>query len=139
MPTHRLQALIVEDEPETILVLLRILASAGYGIAGTAVNGAEAIEVARQSKPDFILMDTNMPVLNGIEATRQIMAERPVPIIMLTGYDMEEHLDAALEAGACAYITKPVRSSHLVLAIGEALTAFREAEHSTVSKNGKTG
>ena len=124
---RRLRGLIVEDEGLTLLLLIRVLAAAGYELAGTAVNGEEAIEVARRAQPDFILMDTNMPVMNGVEATRRIIAERPLPIIMLTGYSAEENVNAALEAGACAYVVKPVTSSELIIAVREAIEAFEKA------------
>jgi response regulator NasT len=121
---RQLRALICEDEGMTVILLRRALMSAGYTIVGEASEGAKGVEMARSLQPDFILMDINMPGVDGIEATRRIIAERPIPIIMMTAYSEEKTVNAAIEAGACAYIVKPVVSDQIIPAVRTALARF---------------
>ena len=121
MPYRSLRVLLVEEDGLIVAQIRRTLTNAGFEIADMAANGQEAVEMARRTQPDFILMDINMPVMNGIEATRYIMTERAIPIIILTGYDVPEYRDAAREAGACAYLVKPITNRELVKKIRECL------------------
>jgi YesN/AraC family two-component response regulator len=98
------------------------LTSAGLRIVGTAVNGEEAVAIVLQERPDFVLMDINMPVLSGIDAVKAIMAEFRTRIVIITAYNDHEHLDAALSAGAVGYLTKPVTSHDII----DALVAANE-------------
>ncbi|MDX1933357.1 MAG: response regulator [Capsulimonadales bacterium] len=122
--TPRLKALICEDEGMTVILLQRALQAAGYEVVGKAVEGAQAVELARSTQPDFILMDINMPGMNGIESTRLITAERSVPIIMLTAYSEDKRVDEAIDAGACAYLVKPITSTQLIPSLRTALARF---------------
>lgn len=117
-------ALICEDEDITSMHLKKALTSAGYRVVGEAADGEEAIRFAAETKPDLILMDVNMPVLSGIKAAEAITAARPVPIIMVTAYSSEETVNAALEAGAAAYLVKPVTREQLLPAIRIAQARF---------------
>jgi two-component system, response regulator PdtaR len=119
-----LRALICEDEGITVIMLRRALQSAGYEVVGEAAEGGKGIELARELNPDFILMDITMPGIDGIEATRKIMQERSVAIIMLTAYSEGHNVSAAIEAGACAYLVKPIESRQLVPAVKAALARF---------------
>jgi response regulator NasT len=119
-----LRALICEDEGMTVMMLRRALLAAGYEVVGEAAEGGKCVELAREHKPDFILMDITMPGMDGIEATRRIMQERPVAIIMLTAYSEGHNVTAALEAGACAYLVKPIESRQLVPAVKAAVARF---------------
>jgi DNA-binding NarL/FixJ family response regulator len=100
-------------------------------VVGEAANGAEAVAVARAAKPDVILMDVRMPVLDGIEATRQITASPQsagVRVIILTTFDLDEYVFAALRAGASGFLLKDTLPADLLTAIrivaaGEALLA----------------
>jgi DNA-binding NarL/FixJ family response regulator len=108
-----------------------IAATPGFAVVGEAANGEEAIKVARGSRPDVILMDIRMPVLNGIEATRQINAapeSAGVRTIILTTFDLDEYVFAALRAGASGFLLKDTLPADLLTAIrvvaaGEALLA----------------
>ena len=108
-----------------------IAATPGLSVVGEAATGAEAIEVARAVKPDVILMDVRMPVLDGIEATRQITTapeSADVRVIILTTFDLDEYVFAALRAGASGFLLKDTLPADLVTAIqvvaaGEALLA----------------
>jgi two-component system cell cycle response regulator DivK len=102
--------LIVEDSTDTRNVLSFSLIRNGYKVV-TAVNGEEAMEVALSSRPDLILMDLNMPQMNGLEATAHIREHeelRKVPILAVTAYDTYGMKEAALEAGCNGYIKKPI-------------------------------
>lgn len=134
MNERALRALICEDEGLTVILLRRALTTAGYEVVGEAAEGASGIEMARTLEPDFILMDVNMPGVNGIDATRQIMQERPMPIVILTAYSDDRLVEEAIEAGACAYIVKPIVSEQLIPAVRTALTRF-EALQSIQQEN----
>jgi DNA-binding NarL/FixJ family response regulator len=111
--------LIVDDDEDLRLGLGDLLASVeGIHVAGRAANGWEAIQKARELKPDLIVMDIRMPGLSGIEATRQIKREQPgVGIIILTMLDAQEYRQAALAAGADAYVMKHALLRELIPAI----------------------
>ena len=108
-----------------------IAATPGLRVVGEAANGEEAVAVARAAKPDVVLMDVRMPVLDGIEATRQITAapeSAGVRVIILTTFDLDEYVFAALRAGASGFLLKDTLPDDLVMAIrivaaGEALLA----------------
>jgi len=108
-----------------------IAATPGFSVVGEAANGAEAVAVARAAKPDIVLMDVRMPVLDGIEATRQITASpqlADVRVIILTTFDLDEYVFAALRAGASGFLLKDTLPADLLTAIrvvaaGEALLA----------------
>jgi two-component system, response regulator PdtaR len=117
-------ALICEDEDITAMHLKKALVSAGFRVVGEAADGEEAVRLAAETQPDLILMDVNMPVLSGIKAAAAITAARPVPIIMVTAYSSEETVNAALEAGAAAYLVKPVTREQLLPAIRIAQARF---------------
>ena len=112
--------LTVEDNPITRADLRLVLEEAGFAVCDDAHNGLEAVELARSHSPDVILLDLNLPHLDGIEATRRILAERAVPIVALTGRS-RERAEEALEAGASSYVLKPFDGPALVTAIREAL------------------
>jgi DNA-binding NarL/FixJ family response regulator len=97
-------------------------------VVGTAADGAEAVRVCRERRPDLVLMDVRMPEMDGIEATRRIVAATPVRILMLTTFDLDEHVYDALAAGAGGFLLKDVTAERLfdavrVVAAGEALLA----------------
>jgi DNA-binding NarL/FixJ family response regulator len=105
-----------------------IAATPGFTVVGEAGNGAEAVEVARRTRPDVILMDVRMPVMDGIEATRQITASTDVRALILTTFDLDEYVFAALRAGASGFLLKDTVPADLLTAIrvvaaGDALLA----------------
>ena len=105
-----------------------ISATPGFIVVGEAGNGAEAVEVARRARPDVILMDVRMPVMNGIEATRQITQSTDVRALILTTFDLDEYVFAALRAGASGFLLKDTLPAELLTAIrvvaaGDALLA----------------
>jgi DNA-binding NarL/FixJ family response regulator len=108
-----------------------IAATPGFSVVGQAANGADAVTVARAARPDVVLMDVRMPVLDGIEATRQITTSaesKGVRVIILTTFDLDEYVFAALRAGASGFLLKDTLPADLLTAIrvvaaGEALLA----------------
>jgi len=105
-----------------------IAATPGFTVVGQAGNGAEAVEVAQRARPDVILMDVRMPVMDGIEATRRITSSTDVRALILTTFDLDEYVFAALHAGASGFLLKDTLPADLLTAIrvvaaGDALLA----------------
>ena len=105
-----------------------ITATPGFTVVGEAGNGTEAVEAARRTKPDVILMDVRMPVMDGIEATRRITESTDVRALILTTFDLDEYVFAALRAGASGFLLKDTLPADLLTAIrvvaaGDALLA----------------
>jgi DNA-binding NarL/FixJ family response regulator len=105
-----------------------IAATPGFTVVGEAGNGAEAVEAARRAKPDVILMDVRMPVMDGIEATQRITESTDVRALILTTFDLDEYVFAALRAGASGFLLKDTLPADLLTAIrvvaaGDALLA----------------
>ena len=109
--------LIAEDETLVRLDLRALLERAGFAVVAEARDGAEAVALAREHAPDVAILDVKMPRLDGIEAARRIVAERRIPIVMLTAYGYGELIARALDAGVCAYLVKPFRETDLVQAV----------------------
>jgi two-component system KDP operon response regulator KdpE len=112
--------LVVDDDPQIRRVLRTALVAQGYE-AVDARNGEEAIERLGEEKPDLIILDVNMPRMNGLEACRAIRSTSDIPIIMLTVRDAEADKIQALDAGADDYVTKPFSSPELLARIRAAL------------------
>jgi CheY-like chemotaxis protein len=111
--------LLVEDNEPSRDALSRRLARRGFQVA-TAADGQEGVSLARQARPDLILMDLGLPVLDGWEATRQLKgdpATRHIPIIVLSAHAMTNDRELALAAGADGFDTKPVRFDPLLATI----------------------
>ena len=124
--------LLAEDETIIRLDLCKLLERAGYAIVAEARDGEEAVELARRHEPDLAIMDVKMPKLDGIEAARQIVEERPIPIVMLTAYGRKELVERAVDARVFGYLVKPFQGRDLLAAIAtaqarhEELTTVRE-------------
>jgi CheY-like chemotaxis protein len=112
--------LVAEDETLIRLDLHRLLEAAGFDVCGLARNGLEAVELAHELRPDLIVLDVKMPELDGIEAARRILAERTVPIVMLTAYGYGEVISRALDAGVVGFVVKPFSEHDLIEALREA-------------------
>src|SRR5436190_19467068 len=86
-----------------------MLGRAGLDVCAEARDGEEAVALAREHEPDLAIMDVKMPGLDGIEAARRILDERPIPIVMLTAYGQDELVSRAVEAGVSGYLITPFR------------------------------
>jgi response regulator NasT len=120
------RVLIAEDETIVRLDLGQLLSSRGFEVVAEARDGEEAVELARRHEPDLVMLDVKMPRLDGVEAARRILAERPVPIVLLTAYTGEELVTRAVAAGVFAYLTKPYREQDLLPALRTALARHDE-------------
>jgi two-component system, response regulator PdtaR len=131
-----MRVLVAEDETIIRLDLRELLERLGLEVCAEARDGEEAVALARSAKPDVAIMDVKMPKLDGIEAARQILDERPIPIVMLTAYGQDEVVSRAVEAGVFGYLVKPFREQDLLPAIRtatarhEELAALREEAES---------
>jgi response regulator NasT len=121
-----MRILIAEDETIIRLDLRELLERAGFEVVAEARDGEEAVELARSAEPDLALLDVKMPRLDGIEAARRILEERPIPIVMVTAYGEEELVSRAVEAGVFGYLVKPFRESDLLPAIATARARHEE-------------
>lgn len=132
----RARILIAEDETIIRLDLRELLERSGFEVCAEARDGEEAVALARSERPDVAIMDVKMPKLDGIEAARRILDERPIPIVMLTAYGQQELVSRAVEAGVYGYLVKPFREQDLLPAIETArarhdeLAALREEAES---------
>ncbi len=123
-----MRILIGEDETIIRLDLKEILERAGFEVCAEARDGEEAVELARAEEPDLAVLDVKMPRLDGIEAARRILAERPIPIVMLTAYGQDELVARAVEAGVFGYLVKPFRETDLLPAIQAAKARHAELD-----------
>jgi AmiR/NasT family two-component response regulator len=120
--------LIAEDETIIRLDLKSILERAGFEVCAEARDGVEAVELATSEQPDLAILDVKMPRLDGIEAARRILADRPIPIVVLTAYGQDELVARAVEAGVFGYLVKPFREEDLLPAIAAARARHAELE-----------
>jgi response regulator NasT len=120
--------LVAEDETIIRLDLKDILERAGFEVCAEARDGEEAVALALSEEPDLAVLDVKMPNLDGIEAARRILAERPIPIVMLTAYGQDELVSRAVEAGVFGYLVKPFRETDLLPAIRAARARHEELQ-----------
>jgi response regulator NasT len=106
--------------------LAEMLVEEGYAVVGQAADGAEAIRLAEELRPDLMIMDVKMPVLDGIAAAERIASQRLAPVVMLTAFSQRDLVERARDAGAMAYVVKPFSASDLVPAIEMAVSRFAE-------------
>jgi response regulator NasT len=121
-----MKILIAEDETIIRLDLRGLLERAGYDVVAEAKDGEEAVSLAREHEPDLAVMDVKMPRLDGIDAARRILEERPIPIVMLTAFGQRELVDRAAETGVYGYLVKPFREQDVVPAIETARARHEE-------------
>jgi response regulator NasT len=122
------KVLIAEDETIIRLDLRALLERAGLDVCAEARDGEEAVELARRHEPDLALLDVKMPRLDGIEAARRILDERPIPIVMVTAYGEDELVARAVEVGVFGYLVKPFRETDILPAIHTARARHEELE-----------
>src|SRR5262247_4468102 len=120
------RVVIAEDEALIRLDLKEMLEEEGYEIAGEASDGEQAVELANSLRPDLMILDVKMPVLDGISAAEQIAARHLAPVVILTAFSQRELVERARDAGAMAYIVKPFTKADLVPAIEIALSRYAE-------------
>jgi response regulator NasT len=132
------RVLTVEDDPIVRADLRLILEDAGFDVCPDARDGLEAVELAREHRPDLILMDLSLPGIDGVEATRRILDERDVPIVALTGHSRRAGVERAIEAGAIAHVLKPFHDTHLVETLTGALADHAAREQTDPGLDAET-
>src|SRR5690625_6104449 len=115
--TSPIRIVVAEDETIIRLDIVETLTAQGYEVVGEAGNGERAIELVEELKPDLVLMDISMPVMDGISATRYIAERSLAPVVILTAFSQRGLIDQATEAGAMSYIVKPFSETDLIPAI----------------------
>jgi two-component system, response regulator PdtaR len=123
-PIEKIRILVAEDETIIRLDLVEMLTEAGYEVIAQAENGAVAIELAKEHKPDLAILDVKMPEVDGITAAEQIISISPV--LMLTAFSQRELIERARDAGVMAYVVKPFSINDLVPAIEIAISRHKQ-------------
>jgi response regulator NasT len=118
--------IVADDDGIVRMDVIRQLKNLGYLVVGEAIDGTSAINLARQLKPDLVMMDIRMPQTDGIEAARVLTEERVAPVVLLSNYSERELAERASGAGVVAYLVKPVREADLMPAIEVALARFAQ-------------
>jgi two-component system, response regulator PdtaR len=122
----RKRVVIAEDEALIRMDLAEMLQEEGYEVVGQAGDGESAVKLATEHRPDLVILDVKMPVLDGISAAERIGADKIAPVLMLTAFSQRELVERARDAGAMAYLVKPFSKADLVPAIEMATTRYEE-------------
>jgi CheY-like chemotaxis protein len=120
--------LTVDDNPIVRADLRLMLEDAGFEVVPDARDGVEAVDLAREHKPDLVLIDLRLPRLDGVEATRRILDERDVPVVALTGHSSGDFVERAVAAGAVGHVLKPFSRVELVATVSGALADRAERD-----------
>ena len=120
------RVVVAEDEAVIRLDIVEMLREVGYDVVGEAADGESAIRLAEELRPDLVVMDIKMPVLDGISAAERIAKARIAPVVLLTAFSQKELVERARDAGAMAYVVKPFTSADLIPALEIALSRHAE-------------
>ncbi|TFV46878.1 response regulator [Blastococcus sp. TF02A_35] len=126
MSSEPIRVLIAEDEALIRLDLKEMLEEEGYSVVAEVGDGQQAVDRAQELRPDLVILDIQMPVLDGLSAAEQIASARIAPVIVLTAFSQRELVERARDAGAMAYLVKPFSKNDLVPAIEVARGRFAE-------------
>src|SRR5205085_10447931 len=120
------RVVVAEDEGLIRLDLVEMLREEGYDVVGEATDGQQAIDLAEKHKPDLVILDIKMPVLDGITAAERIADARIAPVVILTAFSQRDLVERARDAGAMAYLVKPFTKADLLPAIEIAMSRYAE-------------
>lgn len=117
---------VAEDEALIRLDIVEILKDQGFDVVAETDNGKTAVELAQKHRPDLVLMDVKMPIMDGITAAEEITKEQIAPVVLLTAFSQKELVDRAVDAGAMAYVVKPFTPNDLIPAIEVAMSRYEQ-------------
>lgn len=123
---ERTRVIIADDESLIRMDLREMLTNLGYLVVGEVGDGRSAVSLARELRPDMVIMDVKMPDMDGIEAAKILTEERVAPVLLLSAYSQQDFVQRAQKAGVVGYLVKPFRESDLTPAIEVALARFSE-------------
>ncbi len=124
----QIKVIIADDESIIRLDLKTLLEEMGHVVVGEAADGQCALNLARSLKPDVIIMDIKMPIMDGLDAAKIIAQEKIAPVVLLTAYSQSDLIERAKEAGVYAYLVKPFQESDLLPAIEIAISRYLEQQ-----------
>ncbi|MDE9366004.1 response regulator [Luteipulveratus sp. YIM 133132] len=127
-PAQRLKVVVAEDEALIRMDLAEMLGEAGYDVVAAVGDGEQAVAQAKELRPDLVVMDVKMPVLDGISAAAQIGEDGIAPIVMLTAFSDKDLVERASDAGVMAYVLKPFTIDDLRPAISVATSRWAERQ-----------
>jgi AmiR/NasT family two-component response regulator len=120
------RVVVAEDESLIRLDIVEILRDNGYDVVGEAGDGETAVQLATDLRPDLVIMDVKMPLLDGISAAEKLSKNHIAPVVLLTAFSQKELVERASEAGALAYVVKPFTPNDLLPAIEIALARYEQ-------------
>ena len=125
-PGAKTRVIVAEDESLIRIDIVEILTDNGFDVVGEAADGEKAVALAEELRPDIVVMDVKMPLLDGISAAEILTKRHIAPVVLLTAFSQRELVERAAEAGALAYVVKPFTPNDLIPAIDIALTRYQQ-------------
>lgn len=125
-PAPKTRVVVAEDESLIRIDIVEILRDNGFEVVGEAADGEKAVALAEELRPDIVVMDVKMPLLDGISAAEILTKRHIAPVVLLTAFSQRELVERAAEAGALAYVVKPFTPNDLIPAIDIALTRYQQ-------------
>lgn len=122
----QIRVVMADDESIIRLDLKTLLEDIGHKVVGEAADGRTALELARKLKPDVVIMDIKMPVMDGLDAAKVISVEKIAPVVLITAYSQKDLIERAKDAGVFGYLVKPFQESDLMPAIEIAVSRYLE-------------
>ncbi len=125
-PGAKTRVIVAEDESLIRIDIVEMLRDHGFEVVGEAADGEKAVALAEELRPDIVVMDVKMPLLDGISAAEILTKRHIAPVVLLTAFSQRELVERAAEAGALAYVVKPFTPNDLIPAIDIALTRYQQ-------------
>ena len=125
-PGAKTRVIVAEDESLIRIDIVEMLRDNGFDVVGEAADGEKAVALAKELRPDLVVMDVKMPLLDGISAAEILTKRHIAPVVLLTAFSQRELVERAAEAGALAYVVKPFTPNDLIPAIDIALTRYQQ-------------